>query len=85
MDRRSDLKDKTINNTMMKHWIILATGIVIGGLGGFLYWYYIGCLSGTCAITSSPINSTIYGGVMGALLVNMFKPSDKKKTQNDHP
>ncbi|MCD9018982.1 DUF6132 family protein [Parachryseolinea silvisoli] len=70
---------------MMKHWIILATGIVIGGLGGFLYWYYIGCLSGTCAITSSPINSTIYGGVMGALLVNMFKPSDKKKTQNDHP
>jgi hypothetical protein len=68
----------------MKRWMILGTGIAIGGLSGFLYWYYVGCLSGTCAITSSPVNSTIYGSVMGGLLFNMFKPADKKTTQNDH-
>ncbi|MBA4057958.1 MAG: hypothetical protein C0490_24795 [Marivirga sp.] len=69
----------------MKLWMILGTGIVIGGLSGFLYWYYVGCLSGTCAITSSPVNSTIYGSVMGGLLFNMFKRPDKKTTQNDQP
>jgi hypothetical protein len=69
---------------MKKRWIMLSTGMAVGGLCGFLYWYYIGCISGTCAITSSPLNSTLYGGVMGALLINMLKASDKKKTQNDH-
>ncbi len=48
-------------------WII---GIVVGGMLGFSYWYFIGCNTGTCAITSSPINSTVYGGLMGILLVN---------------
>lgn len=41
-------------------------------------WHYVGCLSGSCAITSSPVNSTIYGSVMGGLLFNMFKPTNKK-------
>jgi LytS/YehU family sensor histidine kinase len=40
-------------------------GIVIGGLAGFLYYYFIGCKSGTCAITSNPWNSTIMGGFLG--------------------
>lgn len=68
----------------MKRWIIFGIGIAIGGMGGLLYWYYVGCHSGTCAITSSPVNSTIYGSVMGGLLVNMFKRTDKRTTQTDH-
>lgn len=67
----------------MKRWVILGIGVVIGGLSGFLYWHYVGCLSGTCAITSSPVNSTIYGSMMGGLLFDMFKPTHKK-AQNDH-
>ena len=39
--------------------------------------FLIGCLSGTCAITSKPINSTLYGGLMGGLLVNIFIKSPK--------
>lgn len=44
--------------------------IVIGGLGGFLYYHFVGCASGTCAITSSPYGSTIMGGLLGLFVVN---------------
>ncbi len=60
-------------------WII---GGVVGAALGFAYWYFIGCNSGTCAITSSPINSTIYGGLMGLLLVNSFSGSKTEKKEN---
>jgi hypothetical protein len=59
----------------MKKWIIWGLGIVVGATAGYLYWYYVGCLSGSCAITSSPVNSSLYGGLMGGLLVNAFKSS----------
>jgi hypothetical protein len=55
---------------MKMKWFL---GIALGAGLGFLYWYFIGCNSGTCMITSSPVNSSIYGGVMGALLVNSFR------------
>lgn len=64
----------------MKHlkWII---GVFSGAAVGFSYWYFIGCNTGTCAITSSPINSTIYGGLMGILLVNSFSGNREEKTE----
>jgi hypothetical protein len=48
-------------------------GVIVGAIGGFLYYYYVGCASGTCAITSKPLNSTLYGAMMGGLLFNMFQ------------
>jgi len=48
-------------------------GIVIGAIGGYLYYYFIGCNSGTCMITSKPLNSTVYGAVMGGLLFSGYK------------
>ena len=44
-------------------------GITLGGLAGFLYYYFVGCSSGSCAITSSPYMSTIYGGLLGLFVV----------------
>ena len=44
--------------------------VFIGGLAGFLYYHFVGCNSGTCAITSSPYMSTFYGGLMGLFVVN---------------
>lgn len=55
-------------------------GILLGAVAGYLYWYYIGCTSGSCAITSSPVNSTLYGALMGGLLLNTF---ETKKIRND--
>jgi len=48
-------------------------GIIIGAISGFLYWKYVGCLTGTCKITSNPINSTAYFALMGGLIFGSFK------------
>lgn len=48
-------------------------GIAFGAVAGFLYWKLIGCSSGTCAITSKPFNSSLYGALMGFLVAGMFK------------
>jgi phage shock protein E len=48
-------------------------GIALGAIAGYLYWKFIGCSSGTCMITSKPINSTLYGAVMGYLIAGMIK------------
>ena len=57
---------------MNRTWLITGLGIVLGAAAGWAYWYWWGCTEG-CAITSSPVNSSLYGGLMGALLVNSFK------------
>ena len=43
---------------------------VIGGAGGFIYYLFIGCASGTCAITSNPYASIAFGGFIGYFMVN---------------
>jgi phage shock protein E len=53
-------------------------GVTLGAISGYLYYYFVGCASGTCAITSSPINSTLYGAVMGGLLSNILKKQPKQ-------
>ncbi len=58
--------------------LINSIGVVIGAIAGYLYYFYVGCASGTCAITSKPLNSTFYGAVMGSLLFNMFITYPKK-------
>lgn len=62
--------------TILKYKLEVA-GLIAGAIGGWCYWYFVGCASGTCAITSSPVNSTIYGGIMGVLTFGLFK---KKET-----
>ena len=65
----------SISTWIKKHQMTFI-GAAIGAIGGFLYWKFVGCSSGTCPITSSPINSTLYGILIGALLGDSFK---KKK------
>lgn len=62
-----------------KAYIITGIGVIVGLLAGYLYYQEIGCLSGSCAITSKLLNSTLYGGLMGGLLFNLFVTSPKKK------
>jgi len=47
-------------NGFIKKYIIRITGMVVGGTGGFAWYYFVGCTSGTCPITSNPL-SAFYG------------------------
>lgn len=63
--------------TFLKKNILTIIGIPLGALAGFLYWKFVGCNSGTCAITLNPMNSTLYGAVMGGLLLSIFQKNNK--------
>lgn len=64
-------------NLLKKH-VLTLLGVALGALGGFLYWYFVGCASGTCPITASPVNSTLWGAVMGGLVLSMFETKPTK-------
>lgn len=53
---------------------------IVGAAGGFAYYYYIGCASGTCPITGNPYISTAYGAAVGYLLFPTRKPEQKTDT-----
>jgi hypothetical protein len=65
-----------MNKWFSNNWLYIV-GAVTGAIAGYFYWQQIGCASGTCVITSKPINSTLYGALMGALLFGMFKKNPK--------
>ena len=60
--------------------------LVLGAIGGFLYWKFVGCTSGTCAIKSVWYWSTLWGAAVGYLvgdfindlLVRVKKKKEKK-------
>ncbi len=58
--------------------ILILAGVLLGSLAGYAYYYFVGCQSGTCMITSRPVNSTLYGAVMGGLILSMFTRDDNK-------
>jgi hypothetical protein len=49
-------------------WVKRSLALLLGSAGGFAYYYFIGCASGTCPITSNPYISTGYGALIGAVL-----------------
>ena len=71
----------------MKKWFqtnkLYFIGAVFGALGGFLYWKYVGCLTGSCAITSNPSRSTIYFALLGALIIGSLKKEKKYGSTNN--
>lgn len=58
---------------ILKRFWLTGLGVVVGMVGGWLYYVYVGCTSGTCPITSSPVLSTFWGAMMGGLLFSMFQ------------
>ena len=54
-------------------------GTALGLLAGYLYYQQIGCVDG-CTITGDPLNSSLYGALMGGLGLSML---DGKKKKNE--
>ena len=71
---------------MVKNKIVwIKVGFALfGALGGFLYWKFVGCTSGTCPIKSVWYYSTLWcmamGYLVGDLLLSFIL---KKETKND--
>jgi len=63
---------------MLSKYKLEISGLIIGTIAGLFYWYLVGCASGTCPITSKPLNSAVYGAVMGALALSIFKKENNK-------
>lgn len=68
------MKDWIINHK--KNFIVTLVGAVLG----YAYWHFVGCESGSCAITSVWYRTTIYGAVMGWLVSDILFKQTKKET-----
>lgn len=64
-------KPKNFKELMMSAYFWTpATSVIIGGILGYLYYHFEGCTSGTCAITSSPYLSIVFGSLLGLSFAN---------------
>jgi hypothetical protein len=57
----------------MNKMIQIVIGAVVGGVVGFLFYRFVGCKSGSCAIASNPYLSSIYWAFLGGLLANILR------------
>jgi hypothetical protein len=48
-------------------WLKSGIGVGLGAVLGWAYYQFIGCRTGTCLITGDPVNSAIYGAVLGLI------------------
>ncbi|MHA8051944.1 DUF6132 family protein [Aquirufa sp. Wall-65K1] len=55
-------------------------GSLLGGIAGYFYWQQIGCSTGTCPLTSKPLNSTLYFAFLGYIFSGFFT---NKKTAEE--
>lgn len=62
---------------LLKKYRMEIIGTIAGALGGYAYYHFIGCASGTCPITSNPYISSAYGALMGYLFFSMFRKKEK--------
>ena len=65
--------------TIIRKHKLSIIGITFGAIAGYMYWHFIGCANGTCMITSKPLNSSLYGALMGFLISGMFKNENQSK------
>jgi hypothetical protein len=71
-----------------KKYKLLIIFSILGAAGGFFYWKFVGCQSGTCPIKSVWYWSTLYGALIGFLagsIINdmVIKFRNKKKPNQD--
>ncbi len=52
----------------MKKWVLRVIFLSIGAIGGFLYWYFVGCTSGSCPIQSVWYYTVLWGAALGYLV-----------------
>lgn len=80
MDNTTTSENNILRKKLFGKISVLALiGLVIGAIGGYIYYVQVGCASGTCAITSNPWMSTAWGGAFGYLIFDMFNKKSPPK------
>jgi hypothetical protein len=59
--------------------------VVLGAIAGYLYWRFVGCISGTCPIISNWYTIVPYGMLLGWLISEMVKPNKKSEIKDENP
>ena len=65
-------------NALLSKYKLELSGLIIGAIAGWCYWYFLGCASGNCPITSNPLHSTIYGALVGSIAFSLLKKESSK-------
>jgi len=72
-----------------KPLLFTAAAVVLGAMLGGLYAHFIGCRTGTCPITSSVRNASLYGGLVGLVIGWPGRRRDRdgsaRQPQRPHP
>jgi len=74
-----------MTKAFLKKYLPEITGTIIGAVGGFLYWKFLGCVSGTCTIKSNwylmvpwaAVLGYLAGSVVGDLIRKRKKPPEQ--------
>jgi hypothetical protein len=61
------MHDLTIDLILGWAWRLIP--VAVGAAGGYLFYRFVGCKTGTCPITRNPWISTIYGAIIGAMYI----------------
>ena len=70
------------NMTKVQKATFIAAGVLLGAVGGYMYYYFVGCANGACAIKSNPWLMILYGSVMGGLLTDLVVGLIQKYRKN---
>jgi hypothetical protein len=78
-------KNLIMTKDFLRKYIPEIVGTILGAAGGFLYWKYIGCLSGKCVIKSNWYLMVPWAMILGYLAGSMTGDflRKRKKRQND--
>jgi len=57
----------------LKKYLPEIIGTILGGTGGYLYWKYVGCVTGTCTLKSNWYLMVPWGMLLGYLLGSLVK------------
>ncbi len=76
------MPNKSHLKKLFRYWPAALLAL-LGAAGGYAYYHFVGCASGACMITSNPVLTTLYGGVLGGLIGVIVTPDKKEASAHE--